>query len=1539
MSARPTTVTGQHRWALRSLGLATLLSLVASVPLAAATLTGETSRPTYSVFVRGEPVVLHFRVEGLQPGQAGVALSVVQSDAADVPLANDTVPVAAGAQGRWEGTVAGRSDRLGYVQVTARLSTGESLPAVGSREAGYLTYLIVTDPAGRVRPGEAGRFGLQGGWPTSCDLRDLLGVNWVLGEYDWGRAEPDRPGQLAEQRARRDPRQPAPARATDRRLNVMPVFCLIGHIPRYAQRMKDGQPVKGVVGDLQAFGDYCRAVGKAASEDYAHLPHHYYQVTWEPVYPWGFEGSDEDLIRVYEAAYPALHASDPQAVVIGPTGAGISGGDLAWNERLLRKGLGRCLDALCIHPYIAQPPEEHGLVQNVRELQEIIRTYAGRDLAIIGTEQGYPTGGARDREREQARWLVRSSLICVGEGMKCNFSFYSCDYPGEPGYGFFHNLVIARQPWGPGVVGPKPVAGAFAAMTMLLEGHATVGPVEGLGPATLGYAFERDERVTLALWDTGTTPQPIRLPVGTGPIEVFDWMGNASPAPVTGGMLALTLGPAVQYVRGVDPALWGSNARRPIALQANTLAVLAGDTVTLEAVLTPPAGADGTAVLTVTGGAAMGLADASQHVTLKAGEGTKVTVPLAVPPAMGAGMLHLRLTAATGERLWGTTSALVRVSEPLGVEGARPLGAQRVAVRLVNRRDRPATGRVCVRLRGVPHGRAEAAFSVPARQATEVALALPEALLEPGRNYRVEVTARPAEALPVERVEPLAFTDVPRAGALTVDGDLSDWPAPAATGATPDVMVLRGRARLVRQPQLYRGPADLDATVRLAWDERGLYLAVAVRDDHFVQQKTGFDTWQGDCLQVGLDMAPGRQREATGNLLADTAGRGDTEVDLALTPAGPQVYRTRTCDPERLPVGLLDARSARLAVRRTSDGLSYEAMLPWGLLGRAAQPPAAREIGFALTVNDRDAPEQLDPQALGLFGGITPVKDATQFGRLVLVDNAAARATLPVPADPGATGRAVAVLGQSQPAEADPLPWIGCAGVARQDNGDLWAVVGERAYHLDRTGKLLEAVPLPAGMRLARGDGRRVVCLDHEGRFHELNLTSKTSRTLCDARVDGRGPTEFASGRDGALIALYRDGRVRQWQADGTRGADRLRLTPGKDWDYRAVGCDPQTGELWIGTYYPNMKLLRFAPGDTQPRETRAGFAALMLAAEDGLWWLDVSGAGQALRPATSGCRPPQGHFTYYPTGAATNRDGTWVACAQGLVQFGPDGRPTGVRVGGLGGVSLLAAEENGAVLALVENSQRCARLWADDEPGAPLSSQANEPWRVANGWSGKALGLAWMGDGYLVLDATTKALWRFDPDHVAWAEKPWLRLTPEGALTSPRLLACGPARAFVLDGDKLQVFWLSDFAQPPVALALPPTLRPEALVALAASADETMLFVATATRVTALRLDGTVVWESAAGWQEIAGLAATGGQALVADRAAGTVASLAAATGERAPVMSSGDAPGGMQPGALAVMGQWLFVAEARGHRLLRRRLPSRQVLHHSGWSMTICG
>jgi hypothetical protein len=278
------------------------------------------------------------------------------------------------------------------------------------------------------------------------------------------------------------------------------------------------------------------------------------------------------------------------------------------------------------------------------------------------------------------------------------------------------------------------------------------------------------------------------------------------------------------------------------------------------------------------------------------------------------------------------------------------------------------------------------------------------------------------------------------------------------------------------------------------------------------------------------------------------------------------------------------------------------------------------------------------------------------------------------------------------------------------------------------------------------------------------------------------------------------------------------------------------------------------------------------------------------------------------------------VSCAQGLVHFDALGRPTDKRLGGLAAPGLVAVSSSGTVVSLIENSQRTVRLLADDDPNAVFASNSNEPWRIAGGWAGKASGLGWMGGGYMVLDTASKALWRFDPEHVAWAEKPWVRLTEEGVFADPRALAVGDTQAYVLDGVRVLSFAIADFkagtpATAPTAMTLPEGLEPLALTTV----DDEHFYALTAAQKVVAFKGRQVLWTA-----PVAGtaLAANDDAVAVADAAAGTVSLLDAATGAKVAELTAAQVPGGMRPESVAVYGRWLVVSDSRSSRLLRLKI-----------------
>ncbi len=541
---------------------------------AAVQMSGETSRPEMSTFTLGETVKLLFRGKSpaLVQGHT-LSLTLRIEDERGKLLAVKTMPVETDGAGTWHASVDAPNDHLGFYRVYADLSNGMKLDALGSRPKGYMTYCIVPDPVGRkLYPDTQTFFGLQGGYNRTVNVLPYLGVRWVLGGFAWKDLEQDYPGQLAENITRTEkageqltnipgiPDWSWPHVEINGRSSTWTVYTLPTLFDIRANRMK-WLPVKPetlvtFTGRLTPDGEqqWIQYVARAVSAYAALYPERnqrYYQITWEPVYPWGFKGTVDDLVRIFELAYPVIHKADPKAIVIGPTGGSLPR-DIEWNMNLFRKGLGRYIDGFSNHPYVKFPPEQKGLIDASRRIAQFIQQHTGKAVPMFGTEQGFDAVATPEAELEQARALVRSNLILLGEGWRMNISFYLHDYRGENGdngrYGLYYNLVEGL-PFGPKKIGPKPAAPAYAAMTYLLEGHRSLGPVKGLDGTEMGYSYELNDEVVLALWDYGDKSRRAVVPVDAQDLEIYDMMGNVQKISCLQKKVELFLGKDPVYIR------------------------------------------------------------------------------------------------------------------------------------------------------------------------------------------------------------------------------------------------------------------------------------------------------------------------------------------------------------------------------------------------------------------------------------------------------------------------------------------------------------------------------------------------------------------------------------------------------------------------------------------------------------------------------------------------------------------------------------------------------------------------------------------------------------------------------------------------------------------------------------------------------------------------------------------------------------------------------------------------------------------------------
>jgi len=160
--------------------------------------------------------------------------------------------------------------------------------------------------------------------------------------------------------------------------------------------------------------------------------------------------------------------------------------------------------------------------------------------------------------------------------------------------------------------------------------------------------------------------------------------------------------------------------------------------------------------------------------------------------------------------------------------------------------------------------------------------------------------------------------------APVIDGRLAEWHAHSAPVEVGDRDVRYGR-------ETHHGREDLSGTIRFAWDDEALYVAVRVTDDVV---RLAPSVWQGDHIEIYLDTRyePG----ATGPF-------GPGQFQIGVRPDG--VIESAAPDG-------LDLSSVRAAMTRTAAGYDCEIRVPWTLLGIAPEP--GMTLGVDACISDSD---------------------------------------------------------------------------------------------------------------------------------------------------------------------------------------------------------------------------------------------------------------------------------------------------------------------------------------------------------------------------------------------------------------------------------------------------------------------------------------------------------------------------------------------------------------------------------------------------------
>ena len=627
------------------------------------------ARPNFGVYKPSETIPITFGATGAASETLAVTTYDIEGNIVAGPT-NYSVTSA-----NWSTTINAYNAKLGFYRIYAKLSdntlisntyvSGATTPQLfasavpsgnvysggplwsayaGPVPGNFISYAIVPDPTTRIAsiPETQAFFGMQASIsPTvSSDAYAFLGIRWVLdGGWCWNQMQPNQNQETT------FISNPAALFTWATNGNGSTAWTLYS-IPNLT---KDGAPFTGAGGvpfssypgtpNVYKSGTFIYNTGALSSSYYTdwdnfatHVAQqwpavypsrteHIYEITWEPIIPWGY-GSyspsesdaqlETDLATMYSQAKTYLHGSDSKAYVMGPTCDVDSPNGLGLNYAYLDAGLKNSIDIFSSHPYMENDadwiaggeydPEMAGQPANIDTMKRHLNLNYGLTIPMIGTEQGWrthqsigtapsqttPTPSAFN-EINQARRMVRGNLIMLGECWQMNTAFTFNDYPSDDNYdsnhywdwGLFYNLdPVSYGGYGPSKVMPKPIAASYAAMTYLTEGRHSVNKINWLGDTIRGYDYESYTNTSdelIALWDFSGSTTNVTINTGVASVTEYDWMGNATTVSTTGGNLTVTLKNSEPvYIKGVAASLWGC-ARTPVNVAYKKTVTTSGD--------------------------------------------------------------------------------------------------------------------------------------------------------------------------------------------------------------------------------------------------------------------------------------------------------------------------------------------------------------------------------------------------------------------------------------------------------------------------------------------------------------------------------------------------------------------------------------------------------------------------------------------------------------------------------------------------------------------------------------------------------------------------------------------------------------------------------------------------------------------------------------------------------------------------------------------------------------------------------------------------
>ena len=233
---------------------------------------------------------------------------------------------------------------------------------------------------------------------------------------------------------------------------------------------------------------------------------------------WNPNRNPRDYALLLKAAYTAIKAANPSAVVLGGSTADIvDTTDPDFIREICRNGAADYMDVLSIHPYRYGENPEIKFAEPIQELRDIMAEYGKPDIPIWITEIGWHTPGRGQSQADQADIYVRSYLTSLAAGVKKYMWYYF--------FGLLDNFSMAFDE-GAQMIEKSVIRASGACADVIADGEL-VGVMPWQDPL-YGVVFRRPNDVVVAAWRRyGTEAAP--LPVA---LQVIDQYGRPGAKPV-----------------------------------------------------------------------------------------------------------------------------------------------------------------------------------------------------------------------------------------------------------------------------------------------------------------------------------------------------------------------------------------------------------------------------------------------------------------------------------------------------------------------------------------------------------------------------------------------------------------------------------------------------------------------------------------------------------------------------------------------------------------------------------------------------------------------------------------------------------------------------------------------------------------------------------------------------------------------------------------------------------------------------------------------